>query len=203
MALNNGQKTWESNDPGREGELNISGIAHAAGADPSKKFYADILELGPLGSLLQAGARGYVKNPTASGVAGEMLGSTTSHVGPLLSALGGAKENQGPNFQPIVSPGMSDAEKATNEAAAAVARAAPIGISNYNRPGESTPLAAGSQLTGVRISSGPAAKAAGSSTKPTSTFGGAPRRTPPLGGKGGSYLTPSPSSSGRRTPKLG
>lgn len=203
MALNNGKTTFD-NEPGRQGELDISNVAHAMGADPTKRFYADINELGPVGAPLQAAAAGFAERGSAADAAGNALKTAaTSHFNVLPNTGLNAIFNKAPNGRPIVAPNTPGEQAVVPEAAAAVSGVAPIGLSNYNKPGVSTPLAAASQLSGVRISTGPTFGAGGAKADtPAKSFSG--RRTQPLGtsgSTGSNFMTPRPA--GRRTQKLG
>jgi hypothetical protein len=198
-ALNGGW-TWQTNDPGREGELNISGIAHAAGADPNKKFYADINELGPVGAPLQAAAAGYAKAGSLADAAGQAgYSALTSHFNVVPGAAVNQLLNRSPTGAPIVAPNTPGEQAIPQRVAAAVAGVAPIGLSTYNRPGVSPALAAGSQLSGVRISSGPTFGSAKGKINPLTgqpAAGGAatgkvnPMTGKPVGGTGSTWLTP-------------
>lgn len=169
----NGHLTTD-NEPGRQMQLEVTPIVRAMGGDPNQRYYADVLNLGPLGTTLQAAARGAVKGDIAGSVGNSLL---TGHLNVAPEIAGYAKDNHALTGGQIVQPGTPATQAAIPEIAAAASHVAPIGMSTFEKPDVPAPVAAGSALSGVRIQSGPAAKATATSTSPFAPKAGA--RTQP------------------------
>lgn len=146
MAIN-GHPTTD-NEPGRQLQLEVTPLVRAMGGDPKQRYYADVLELGPLGSVLNAANRGGI------GAVGQNLAAGHLNVVPDIALQ--AIQNRAPTGGQIVSPGTPAAQAALPEIAAAAGHVAPIGASTFEKSNIPVPVGAGSALTGVRVAAGPA-----------------------------------------------
>lgn len=162
----NGHLTTD-NEPGRQLQLEITPIVHAMGGDPTKRYYADVLQLGPLGSTLQAGARGGI------GAVGANLATGHLNVAPGIAL--DALQNRSPVGGQIVSQGTPAEQAAIPEAAAAAARITPVGVSSFEKSDVPPAAEAVSGLTGIRVAGGPTGVAKTKAANPMAPAGSAPR----------------------------
>lgn len=148
MAING--KPTTDNDQGRQLQLEITPLLKAAGYNPPQRVYVDVLQLGPLGSVLNAATRGGI------GAVGANL--ATGHLNTLPGIAWDAIQNRAPTGGQIVSEGTPGEQSAMPEVAAAGAHAAPIGVSAFQKSDLPVPVEAASGVTGLRTVEGPAVK---------------------------------------------
>lgn len=189
MAIN-GHSTFD-NEPGRQMQLEVTPLVRAVGGDPNKRYYADVLELGPLGSVLNAANRGGI------GAVGENLATGHLNIAPEIGL--DAIQNRAPTGGQIVSHGTPAEQAAIPETAAAAAHIVPIGVSTFEKPDIPLPAGAGSALTGIRVAGGPAGLSNAAKVNPMAPTATAAR--PPNVAKLRSFLTGAPKATNPLAPR--